>query len=373
MASNDWKKKNYNSSVKVSSKTIADLKAGGTFSANVAKYKSGATAEQREAMNRFYGKSRVDSALGKSVSSVNKTYSVSPGPTFNGVGGAGYKRPTGSTTPVSKPKGNNAVSTFVKNELLGVDDFKNVAKHAKSGNWAGAAKSLATGAFEAGSTAAAVAGSVLTGGAAGGAYVAAKTAQVAARQGVKQAVKQTGKHAAKGTAKTVASKAALATGKGAVKAAKTVATGSMKTGTKNVVKAPVSAVKTAGKGISAVKKAGSTSPRLMAAEKQAARTAKTAATATDKAKEVKASYNALKASGAGKPVKGINKAYDARKAATTGAREARVVAGRSEARVTALKKEYAKKLATGKAVRKGARRAQYAHLTVMANEKNKRK
>lgn len=233
MASNDWKKKNYNSSVKVSSSTIADLKAGKTFEGNVAKFKSGATAEQREAMNRFYGKSRVDSALGSAVSSVNKTY---PGTTKGGTPGAvsgkapsAYKAPS---TPKSSGSnfGNGKVGSFVKNELLGADDFSRTVKYAKSGDFGKAAKSLGTGAFELGTTAAAVVGSVFTGGAAGGALVAAKTAQVAGRQAGKTIVKNVAKQGGQAIAKNVAKTTVKAAGK----TVKAVATGSVKSAPKTV-------------------------------------------------------------------------------------------------------------------------------------------
>jgi hypothetical protein len=48
---------------------------------------------------------------------------------------------------------NNAWN-FARNELLGVDDFGNAARHARQGNWGKAAKSVGTGALELGGTAA---------------------------------------------------------------------------------------------------------------------------------------------------------------------------------------------------------------------------
>jgi hypothetical protein len=93
----NWKAENFSKSIKVSESTIQGLRAGKTFEGNVAKFKNGATAEEREAMNRFYGKTRVNTALGSTVTTVNKTYpnpyKVSPGPNFKGVGQNNYKAP----------------------------------------------------------------------------------------------------------------------------------------------------------------------------------------------------------------------------------------------------------------------------------------
>lgn len=96
----DWKAANYSPAIKVSESTIQGLRAGKTFEGNVAKFKTGATAEQREAMNRFYGKSRVDTALGSPVAAVNKTY-TSPGSAFKGVSSTNYTSP--KAAPKAKP------------------------------------------------------------------------------------------------------------------------------------------------------------------------------------------------------------------------------------------------------------------------------
>lgn len=96
----DWKAANYSPAIKVSESTIQGLRAGKTFEGNVAKFKTGATAEQREAMNRFYGKSRVNTALGSPVAAVNKTY-TSPGPAFKGVSSTNYTSP--KAAPKAKP------------------------------------------------------------------------------------------------------------------------------------------------------------------------------------------------------------------------------------------------------------------------------
>lgn len=55
-------------------------------------------------------------------------------------------------------KGENRVGKFIKNELLGVDDFKRVGKYVKSGQYGKAAKSLGAGVFELGSSAATLTG-----------------------------------------------------------------------------------------------------------------------------------------------------------------------------------------------------------------------
>jgi len=176
----NWKATNFDKTVKVSEATIQGLRAGKTFEGNVAKFKTGATAEQREAMNRFYGKSRVDTALGSSVSPTYKTY-TSPGPSFKGVSSTNYTSPK-TAPPVKGGKGFGSMAgDFVKNELLGVDDFKRSYKYAKEGNAKGAIKSYATGAGELGLTVGATVLSFFTGGAAGGAVVAGKTALTGAK------------------------------------------------------------------------------------------------------------------------------------------------------------------------------------------------
>jgi hypothetical protein len=51
-----WKKKNFNSNIKVSEATIQKLRDGKTKSANIKKYAGTNNKQIREAMNRFYGK-----------------------------------------------------------------------------------------------------------------------------------------------------------------------------------------------------------------------------------------------------------------------------------------------------------------------------
>lgn len=338
MVAKDWKKKNYNTSVKVSEATIQGLRDGKTFEGNVAKFKSGATAEQREAMNRFYGKNRVGAALGEGVSTVNKTYPANsynvpnkttnnPGPGYKGAGVSGYKAPK-AKGPTMGSVGKN-VGTFVQNELLGVDDFKRTVKYAKEGNIKGTVKSGAAGAAELGLTAATLVGSAFTGGAVGGAVWGAKAATVAAKQAAKQGAKQGAKTAAKSTAKG-------ATGT-AKKVVKTAATGSPVKGTVKGVKAAAKAPKA---GYKAVKGAGNVFVAVTPA-------AKTAAAATKTSKAATAAYKAKKAEAGGKAAKGMGASYDAMKVSGKAASQAR----------STLKKKVAK----GKLVRKGARRGQMVH------------
>lgn len=354
MVAKDWKKKNYDTSIKVSESTIQGLRSGKTFEGNVAKFKGGMTAEQREAMNRFYGKNRVGAALGQGVSTINKTYPANsynvpnkttnnPGPNYKGVGSSNYKAPKKSGPSVGSMAGN-----FVKNELLGVDDFTRSVKYAKSGNVGGAIKSGLTGTGEVGLTALSVVGSFFTGGATGAALVGAKTAavagKVAVQQGAKQGAKQTAKTAAKSTAKGSTS---------AVKKVATVAaTGSVKQGAKNVGRGVVKGPKAA---VGAYKARGTMTPAIKAAEA----TVKTTSTAS---RAAATAYKANKAQAAGKAAKGLGKSYDEMAKAGKASAQAKSAAAK-------LKKAQAAKLAKGKAVRKGARRAQAAHVVVAVSSR----
>jgi hypothetical protein len=363
VASSDWKKKNYNMGIKVSNADVAGLKSAGSFEANVKKFKaSGATVGQREAMNRFYGKARTDAALGSSVSPVNKSYPSTAG---KNSPGSSY-RGAGAMPKASAPKGPNGASrigNFVKNELLGVDDFGNVVRHVKKGEFGAAAKSAATGAFELGTTAAAVVASVPTGGGA----LAGRVAMAGAKQAGKQAIKQGAKHAAKPTAGAIASKAGLAAGKGAVKVGKAALTG----------KAPIrTGVKATGRGVAAVTR-GTAGKAVVGAGKIAAKTpgGKTAIAneAAKKAAQAKAKqyaakrvlHNELVKSGAGKAVKGAGKSYDEMAAAKAAAKSAGTAA--SKAISENAKKQAAKKLAK-KNLRRGTRRV--AGATAIAKSYN---
>jgi len=132
----NFKATNFNKSIKVSESTIQGLRAGKTFEGNVAKFKTGATAEQREAMNRFYGKSRVDTALGSSVAPLNKTYTGSPGPSFKGVGSTNYTSPKSVTPPKSYTYGPVRGKTpyvapkSTGNAITNSEEFKNWSKAA---------------------------------------------------------------------------------------------------------------------------------------------------------------------------------------------------------------------------------------------------
>jgi len=349
----DWKKKNYDTSIKVSEATIQGLRDGKTFEGNVAKFKSGATAEQREAMNRFYGKNRVGAALGQGVATINKTYPANsynvpnkttnnPGSSYKGAGSTNYKAPK-----KAGPGFGSMAGDFVKNELLGVDDFTRSIKYAKQGNVKGMIKSGLTGQAELGLTAASLVGSFFTGGATGAALVGAKTAAVAGKVAIKQGAKQAGKHAAKSTAKTVVSKTAMGTAKGTGKVVSTLATGSIKQGAKNVGKGVVKAPRAA---VGSYKARGTMTPAIKAAE------ATVKATSTASRTAAKA-YKANKTQAAGKAAKGLGKSYDEMVKAGKTSAQAKSAAAK-------LKKAQAAKLAKGKAVRKGARRAQAAHVVV---------
>ena len=202
----NWKATNFDKTVKVSESTIQGLRAGKTFEGNVAKFKTGATAEQREAMNRFYGKSRVDTALGSSVAPTYKTY-TSPGPSFKGVSSTNYTSPK-TAPPVKGGKGFGSMAgDFVQNELLGVDDFKRAYKYGKEKNIKKAYKSYATGVGELGLTVGSVALSFFTGGAASGALVAGKTALTGAKAAKAVTAGKTAKAITTGKAASTGSKA----------------------------------------------------------------------------------------------------------------------------------------------------------------------
>ena len=76
--SSDWKKKNYNSSVKVSEAQVQKLRAAGSKSAAIKKY--GSDPKMREALNRFYGKAEVTRLAGGSASSSSSTTTPRGGP-----------------------------------------------------------------------------------------------------------------------------------------------------------------------------------------------------------------------------------------------------------------------------------------------------
>jgi hypothetical protein len=399
---NEFKAKNFDKNIKVSEATIQGLRAGKTFEGNVAKFKSGATAEQREAMNRFYGKSRVDSALGGTVSGVNKTYPTTPSSPYQGGPGAKPRLPKTTAKPKAPGKGIGSMAgDFVKNELLGVDDFTRSIKYAKQGNVKGAIKSGLTGQAELGLTAATVIGSFFTGGAAGAAVWGAKGAAFAAKQAAKEAAKQ----GAKATAKGAVTGAAKGTAKGVVKVGKTVATGSVKTGVKNVGSG-VKAVGTGAKKVKSVKRPAD--PRMTAAKNVAARNAakiadaeaarKTAVVGARASRGVSVaarqnvaraekSLSAMQAgrkkkvvtpgevssargnlAGTKSTAKAVSKnaasATSRAKKASANARNQKAIAERSANRVKAIQKKKEAAKTRGKNVRRAARRGQYAHFAV---------
>lgn len=332
--SKEFKATNFDTSIKVSSSTISDLRAGKTFEGNVAKFKTSATPQQREAMNRFYGKKRVDTALGSTVSTINKTYGTSPGSSYNGASTNGYKAPK-AATPGGLTKTGASVGNFVKNELLGVDDFSKLKSQAKNREFKNMAKSTLAGSFELGTTTAAVVGSAFTGGAVGGGYLAAKAATVAARTGAKAVVKQ----GAKTTAKKVGTKAAGA---------------AVKAGTGSTIKGGIAVTKVTakvpGKLVNAYKARGTMTPGIKAAQA----TAKTTKAASDSAS---AAYAAKKTAAAGKAAKGLGASYDTARAAT-------ITASKATNAAKKLKAVQATKLAKAKKIRAAARRAQMGHVAV---------
>jgi hypothetical protein len=102
--------------------------------------------------------------------------------------------------------GGGAVGDFVKNELLGLDDFGNVIKHAKDGNVGAAVKSGLAGVGEIGLTAASIVAGLFSGGAGA---VGVQAAKMAAVQGVKQGAKQVAKKTVEKGAGKVAMAAAV--------------------------------------------------------------------------------------------------------------------------------------------------------------------
>lgn len=102
-------------------------------------------------------------------------------------GGTGFSsaKPT-----VDLGRAASSTGSFIANELLGVDDMRNAVQHAKSGDWAGVAKSgLAIGA-ELGGTLAAAAAIGLSGGAATPGVAALYAGKVAAKKGAKEVAEQ---------------------------------------------------------------------------------------------------------------------------------------------------------------------------------------
>lgn len=197
MSSKEWKRKNYNRNIKVPESTVALLRKGTKASNIAAANKPGASREFREAVRRFYGKNTVKGKDPvKSTSTASKPMAKKPmkKPAVNRH--LSYAYPT-----KKKSTAGDKVRGFVKNELLGVDDFSRAVKYGKKRQFAKAAKSAASGAVELGGTALAALASVPTG---GGAMAGRVGLKVAAKEGAKQVAKQTAKKTAKNTAKKVA-------------------------------------------------------------------------------------------------------------------------------------------------------------------------
>lgn len=413
----NWKAKNYNMGIRVSEQSIQKLRAGKTFENNIAAARrNGLSAESREAMNRFYGKARVSSALGNSLGKTS-TGKGKP-PTAQHHTGGNTPPKTNPTTvkpkPAPKPRSSsqsflNGSGNFIKNELLGVDDFSKLRGEMKQHRWGAMAKSFGAGVLELGTTTAAVVAAIPSGGTSLAATVGAKSAMVAGRQVVKQSIKSGAKKVISGSAvKSVAK----STGKAVVG-------GSFKQGARNAAKVGIAVVrpgKTAGKALKsfsaattrqALKNAG------ISAERQAARAAqetvakKAAATAAAKAAHApvakklaaetakyKAKQTAAKKAAAAASKKAGKKvapkavkvpvaltraqaaagktgaAVKSARGSSLGAKSALNRANAASAAKISARKAAAKKAAARKTmVRRGARRGQYAHITVAANSR----
>jgi hypothetical protein len=124
-----WKDKNYSKKIKVSQSTIDDLNRGGNFKSNFNRLKSSLSPEQREAMNRYYGKDRVDAAYAK-YSSQGKAKRDAAAPKKNFMKGnpeTVSKDRFVSANPSAKPQA-DARSNFNKANPDVVNASKNAAK-----------------------------------------------------------------------------------------------------------------------------------------------------------------------------------------------------------------------------------------------------
>lgn len=222
----DWRKQNYNLNVRVSNKTIDQLRAGKTFSGNVARFKkSGMTAVEREAMNRFYGKARVSAAFGNAVLKNPNTgvssnsglapsvprYSTPAPSVRSGAARVGdwassspsvtYRPPANTTKPATQKKASKSfwskAGGFIANEFLGMDDYRRSAQYLLKGQYGKSFKSMLAGNFELGTTALSVAAVPFSGGASLGARAALFGAKAAVKTGAKAAAKQGAKVAAR--------------------------------------------------------------------------------------------------------------------------------------------------------------------------------
>ena len=404
--SQDWRSKNYNLGVRVSNQTINQLRAGKTFSQNVANFKkTGMTAEQREGLNRFYGKARVSSALGNGAGSAGRTTVTAKKVASNPVHARSsnarvadwstttfkaatvkpsstvYKTPSNTSKPSAVKKSSKSfwskAGGFVTNELLGIDDFKRTANYVRKGQWGKATKSAITGVTEAGSTIGAAVAAIPT----GGLSLAARGGAVAARQGAKFGAKQAGKVAGKKAARVTLRGEVKTSLKGAAgtlapkRIVKTVAAGSLKTGVKGAAKtaryastggsyaagqAARRAAGVAGKGLSKVE------PGL---SKMAAKTPSKLAAKSAAKKATAAQGEATSARAAVKAAKGAAAKKSAQKAYTAAKAKADAAGKLSRSTNTA----YQKANAARSTYRKGAVRAKAGVLAVQGVNKAKQR
>jgi len=391
MVDANFKKQNYNMKMRVSEQTIQKLRAGKTFENNIASYKkSGGNAQTLEGMNRFYGKARVSGALGNSLRNTGVGQGKPPTAQHSKTGNT---KPGTNPTILKTPKAPKAqgpgfgtsTGNFIKNELLGVDDFSKVRQEMKGHRWGAMAKSIGAGSLELGTTAAAIFGSVFTGGGTLAAEVGAKSAMVAARQ--------VGKAAIKSSIESTVSKTAA---KGAISK---VATGSLKEGAKTVGRAVIKPVNknaykrsmnSAGTAIrkqalknnvgkqASLSNASNALKASSAAAEKAATSTLASKTAQESAKKVAAKYSS-KLTAAGKRTNASQKAGAIRSAnnlakksiAVSKADRAAALAakGKSVTANNVVKKELAataakvaKRKATNKIIKKSVRRSQGAHV-----------
>ena len=99
----DWKKKNFNMKVNVSEAQLNKLRKEGTPTKAIAKYKN--DPSMREALNRFYGKSRVDKAIGSTPVKPKAKPKQNAGP---------KPKVTPSPKPGPTPKPNKGIAESVK-------------------------------------------------------------------------------------------------------------------------------------------------------------------------------------------------------------------------------------------------------------------
>ena len=153
----DWKKKNFNMNVKVTEAQLNKLRKEGTPTKAIAKYKD--DPKMREALNRFYGKDRVNKAIGSGTGSSNpKKPNLPPGkgpgntrPKPPAGKGPGYTRPKSPTGP-NKGEGSSSssvgkgVAAGIGTAAVGVGALKAVtsAGNKKVGRYAAPGKSTKT-------------------------------------------------------------------------------------------------------------------------------------------------------------------------------------------------------------------------------------